>query len=239
MAERRFNEKQTAEILRLAVQGQSESGLTSESELRAAAQEMGISPEAISRAIDKTESQAGTEKPSWFWGGPMAVAIDDVVEGELTTDIWEDTIINLRKTLGEEGTINERGNVREWTAIGGGLVPVTVSIRQLNGTVRLDISSRLDGVAVMFGIIGTFLLIMGLALSGKFGAATALGAPALMIIVTATIAAATRFFFSRSSNAHEKSIRLLAKRLRTRLAENNAQTAQQPQQAEPDESVRA
>lgn len=239
MAERRFNEKQTAEILRLAVQGQSESGLTSESELRAAAQEMGISPEAITRAIDKTEAHVESTKSSWFWGGPMAVSIDDVVEGELTTDIWEDTIIDIRKTFGEEGVIAERGNVREWTGYGGGLVPVTISLRQLNGTVRLDISSRLDGVAVMFGIIGIFLLIMGLALSGKFGSATLLGAPALMLLVTATIAAAARFFFSRSSNAHEKSIRLLAKRLRTRLAENNAQTAQQPQQAETNESVRA
>jgi hypothetical protein len=91
----------------------------------------------------------------------------------------------------------------------------------------------------MFGIIGTFLLIMGLALSGKFGAATAIGAPVLMLIVTATIAAATRFFFSRSSNAHEKSIRLLAKRLRTRLAENNAHPARESRQAETNESVRA
>jgi hypothetical protein len=239
MAERRFNEKQTAEILRLAVQGQSESGLTSESELRAAAQEMGISPEAITRAIDKTEAHVESTKSSWFWGGPMSVAVDDVFDGELTNDLWEDTIADIRKTLGEEGVISERANVREWTSTGGGLVPVTISLRQLDGAVRLDITSQVVGVAVMASVLGIPLLVMGLAMIGKFGGATPMGIPALMVLFTAFIAATVRYFFSRTAMTHEKNIHLLSKRLRTRLAENNPNHVLQTRQAETDESVRA
>jgi hypothetical protein len=232
MAERRFTEKQTAEILRLAVQGQSESGLTSESELRAAAQEMGISPEAIERAIAKTESAPPGTSYSRMWGGPMGIAFDESFEGELTNDVWEETIADARKTFGDEGTISERENVREWTCTGGGLVPIQLTLRQQKGTVRLNASSRLDGLATMTGVLALPVLLIGMALIGKFGGRTPLGMPLFMMLFVALVLFVARHLFSRYSHGHAESMNLVTRRLRSRLAETSTEPTLPVDQAE-------
>ncbi|MFZ4509063.1 MAG: hypothetical protein ACOYON_15350, partial [Fimbriimonas sp.] len=171
MASRRFTEKEATALLRKAAElqasGTDSSAGISLDELRAAASEIGISPQTFAAAIEQYDTPEVPAKVGLF-GGPSKFVHEQVVEGTLTEDGWEEILTDLRRTFGDQGTVNVRGNTREWMGHGGGLAEVTFSARQVGGSVRFSASSSLDGFAAMIYVIGTIPLLMGLGLAVKF-----------------------------------------------------------------------
>jgi len=150
MAERRFTEKEVARVLRRASEIQSQGGSSSgatETEIRAAAQEIGIDPQALARAMAELD------------GGPLDRASstkfeqEAVIHGRMTDEAWEDTVAELRRHFGEEGTVGVRSGVWEWTGTGGGLFTTHVGVRQDGDVVRVIGWSRSEGLMSMFGAL--------------------------------------------------------------------------------------
>ena len=178
VASRRFTEKEAGALLRKAAElqakGSASEGISLE-ELRAAASEIGISPQTFAAAVEQMDVPAGPGKVG-FWGGPSQFAHEQVIEGTLTEDGWEEILIDLRRTFGEQGTVNVRGTTREWTATGGGTAEVIFSARQVGGSVRFSGSSNLSGLGGVIYIVGTFPLLVLFAVLGKvFSSSVSLG----------------------------------------------------------------
>jgi hypothetical protein len=46
------------------------------------------------------------------------VDLERVVAGELTDEVWEDVVAQLRRTFGDPGTVSQVGQAREWVMTG-------------------------------------------------------------------------------------------------------------------------
>lgn len=155
--DRQFSEKETAKILRRAAELQASvpsdaSGRISETSLRDAARELGVDPKFIDEAIRQLEAGQGADNVGFF-GGPSYTEIDRTFKGTITPDLWEDVLADLRKSLGEQGKVERRGDTYEWTGTGGGTTNMTFVMRQVGDSVRLQATAQLSGAGAVSYII--------------------------------------------------------------------------------------
>lgn len=139
-SERRLNEHEVSAVLRRAAEESAQPGLTV-AQVQEIAKDVGLSPEAVQRAL--TESASGALRPATRgqrFGLPVSVAKDVSLPGPLSDDAWEVLVSSLQATFGARGKVSRSGAVREWR--NGKL---RIAIESAAGEHRLRMSTQKDG----------------------------------------------------------------------------------------------
>ncbi|MDH3734585.1 MAG: hypothetical protein OEU54_13735 [Gemmatimonadota bacterium] len=180
---RRFDEREVAEILRIATEPRdaralsrvgSGEGLTLE-EVKDVAVEAGIDPARIEEAANRLTRPAPTSKLDAFVGSPTNVRYEAEYEVELDETGRAAAVRLIRATLDRQGVVGGVGDDVEWMdqdGFGGRNVTLT---RTARGT-RVTIAARfheagggaagVTGVTGTVGAVGTALVVAG---SGPIG----------------------------------------------------------------------
>ena len=115
MAERRYDDKEVAQILNIATERQLGSSLNREGmtlqELLRVAEEIGIDPEGVEGAAAELDmpAKSGRRHPS------DSVLVNRRVNGGLPEQVWEELINELRRSTGKPGQASLNGTAREWS----------------------------------------------------------------------------------------------------------------------------
>lgn len=171
MAERRYDERDVAAILREAAENQASrmesgemgAGMTL-AEIQRLAKEVGIDADQVAAAAARRESRHEKAEVSRFWGGSAQLIRTRTSDGELDDSAWEEIVAELRAALGEPGTIGKMGASNEWTG-GNGFLSVHFSAKPQDGTTRFRIT--LDQSALFVRWLFTFAgIVLGSAVAG-------------------------------------------------------------------------
>ena len=119
MSDRRYNDEQVREILRLATvpqpdaarQLQHEDGMTL-AQLEAVAREAGIEPERVAAAARQLD--APPDAPRKAVGVPVSVSRSVELPRKLTDAEWESLVTRLRETFDAPGKLESHGTLRQW-----------------------------------------------------------------------------------------------------------------------------
>lgn len=116
-----YSDKEIGKLIERAYQLQQQDeanqsyGLSVE-ELQKLAEEMGIQPAYLEKALHET-TQLGFAKPKkekHFWGIPLSIEDEAVVQGEITDEMWEEIVIRLREIYKQHGISEQVGKTRSW-----------------------------------------------------------------------------------------------------------------------------
>jgi hypothetical protein len=127
MTDRRYDDKELAEIFRAAAEGsvstegsesralagRSADGLTLD-DLQAIAREVGIAPDAVERAARALDRPRAEPVSRTLLGLPIGVARTVTLDRRLTDAEWELLVVELREVFGARGTMRAQGSLREW-----------------------------------------------------------------------------------------------------------------------------
>lgn len=123
MTERRYDDDEVGEILRLATSDGATTadgaptpadGLTL-GELQAIASDVGIAPVRVAEAARELELRATTPAPRTLLGVPRSVARSVRLERGLNDEEWERLVADLRATFGAVGKVTAHGALRTWS----------------------------------------------------------------------------------------------------------------------------
>jgi hypothetical protein len=218
--QRRLSDAEVSLVLQRAAEVSESSGLTV-AQVREIARDVGLSSDAVSRALQ--ESASGALKPASLEkivGVPTAVAKDVALGGTLTDDGWRVLVSTLRATFGATGKESRDGVVREWR--NGNL---RIAIESTATGDRLRMSTRRRG-AFQGPIIGSVALLMSAASTGAFVSGRpmltlAAGIPAL---IGAALMATPFLTLPRWARSRSAQFDLVAREA-ARLAEANTRPA--------------
>lgn len=155
MAERRFDDKEVGEILKVAAEMQSgistsvSSAGMSLSELQQVAQEVGIDPSHITRAASEVVSQTDSRKQN----GLDSYFVQHGIKGQLTEEGWEELVTELRRHTGKKGKSEVRGDTREWVG-NSDVKSVTLSVTVRGGRTRLKLFGETAGATALAKALG-------------------------------------------------------------------------------------
>lgn len=221
MTPRRYTEKESAEIMRKAAESQAASasstghGVT-EAELRSAAKELGIEPSAMDAALMAVDSDLKPGRKS-LWGGPFQHESEAIFDGDLSEELWEDVLSDLRRTFGEPGAVEQRGSTKEWVGTGGGLVTNTVTLRQAGKSVRVKAMADWSGASVLAYIMLIFPVFITAGLMTKL----AVGRVEAILIALALVGAyflGVRFWLGASARKTARNMNQLVRRVQSLLS---------------------
>ncbi len=248
MSSRRFTEKQTAEIMRKAADhqiqglGKSESEGVTETELRAAAHELGIQDSAIDAALETLDAPALATKAGIF-GGPFQQDEELIFDGSMSEEQWEEVFSDLRVVFREPGFVNQRGSTHEWTGTGGGVDANTFTVRQSGRTIRLKHMSDISGLGSLAYILSVIPMFISVGIFAK------IQLPVVMEVVMGVVWVALLLFGARTlstalARKRARTIHEMMQRIRGRLETpasvraNLAATAILPVETQPGEHVK-
>jgi hypothetical protein len=159
MSNERFTKEETTEIIRRALDLQSgkkesQTGMTSALEIRAAAAEIGIDPTFIDQAISTRGRSLGTQIQKGFLGTTKKVTYGGVFPGNLSDDQWVEVVQNLRTSFDSKGTIEELGSTREWFGTKNGLGSLHFSVKNEENEMRVNTSTDLTPLGLVVSMIG-------------------------------------------------------------------------------------
>jgi hypothetical protein len=172
MTNRRFTDKEVALILRRAsdLEKQSSStalskdaGLTLE-ELKEIAEEAGIDPGLVGRAVAEMESPKGLEKTSLLAGPGTVQREVRAIPGELSTEELAEIFRVVDAEVADQGTVVEAlGNFR-WTSKSR-FMSTQVSLDPSQGETLMRVEERYNDAVrgVLHGIPASYGLVFGLA----------------------------------------------------------------------------
>lgn len=165
---RRFNESDTDAILRRAAElstGGEESpagrGLTIE-EMEALASDAGLDPELVRRAAREVSVRRAQAASPWA-GAPRRIVIEQEIDRELTEELWESMVGEIRQTIGDIGLVSQVGRTRTWAMVPAAprgptirMVSLTATRHGGKTTIRLDEQLNQLAGALFGGIVGGF-----------------------------------------------------------------------------------
>jgi len=172
MADRRFSDKEVGEILKAAAEMQSglaQSG-TAEgmtlSELKKVAEELGIDSENVGlAAAELVASPEGNSRSK-----SNSILLQRTIDGEISDEIWDDLVTELRRFTGKPGQSQQKPNSREWTgATDTRSVTLTAICRK--GKTRLKLLGDASGAttaAITLGLtLGVFVTLVPIIIATK------------------------------------------------------------------------
>ena len=241
---RKFSEEEVALIIKRAAELQQTEETAEEpgnaltlAEVEQIAKEAGIDPLLIRRAAQSLGRPEVTNRPSPWAGAPTRFVFERVVDGEITSDVYEDLIDTVRRTLGDNGMPSVLGKTLAWTSsVQGGRrqargrqVDVTVVSRGGVTTIRVEEELRNIAGALFGGLVGgggggTSGISMGIGM-GIFHSIAIAGL--LWVGVAGSFYLLARTIFGRTSEKREKQLRGLMDQLEEQV---NAVAAQKPAQ---------
>jgi hypothetical protein len=177
MTERRFTDEEVADIFAAATEergapphsGTVSAGLTL-AQLQEIGREVGLSPEAITRAAVAVQSR-GQNDTRRYLGLPIGVERTIPLHRWLTDPEWEHLVVELREVFRAKGTVRSSGSFREWTNGNlQALLEPTESGHRLRLRTRKGDAQALLGAGL--GALGvTAALAAAMVLNGRLGAA--------------------------------------------------------------------
>lgn len=199
MAERRFNEKELAAILRKAAAAQAEGTVQSadttgftQAEIERLATEVGIDPKHIAGAVEALGTESEHSAPN-RGSSRMRKVIERTYDGTLDDQAWEEVVAELRLVFGGAGTASEVGTSREWAG-GSEFASAHLSATPRNGKTRIRLTINQD-TPVVLGCLATLMgsmfgsMAVGIPM-GKAGVAGPLVLAAVLgVILTVAVVA--------------------------------------------------
>ncbi len=195
MSERRYSEREVAEIFERAAEAQhgaprqvvQRDGMTLAA-LQEIGEQVGIPPEIVARAARSVDRPGAPPPPPRFLGLPLGVGRTIELGRKLTDDEWDHLVVDVREAFDARGTLRADGAFREWT---NGNLHIMLEpsetghrlrMRTVNGAARFWMNFGLAvagvGIAVLFiGALGTgaegppwpVVSLVGLLGGGMFG----------------------------------------------------------------------
>lgn len=168
MADRRYNDKEVAEIFRSASEGLQlprkqesvEKGL-SLADLQSIAGQVGISSDAVVQAATALDVRKGSSQRTLL-GLPIGVSRSIDLDRRLTDEEWARLVVQLQEVFDAQGKTNTEGSIRQWS----------------NGNLRVVLEPTESGQRLR---LRTF----------NSGARTSITTGLLLLGITAALAAAT------------------------------------------------
>ena len=171
MAERRYNEKELAEILRAAAKSQANSSTHSEetsgfslAEIERLAAEVGIDSSHVLAAAETLTSDSGQEQIFRFWGMPVRQTFERTIDGPMNESTWEEIVAYLREKFGYNGTPSQVGKSQEWSG-GSDFRAIHISVTPKDGKLRIRIAVRLMEILAFSWLVGAVITFLISALS--------------------------------------------------------------------------
>ncbi|MEM1127506.1 MAG: hypothetical protein AAGI71_12710 [Bacteroidota bacterium] len=163
--ERLYSDKEISRVLKRAAELQNTEGTTvrsglTKAELQHAAEEVGIDPQWIQVAIRELEHGGGDEQDEafHFWGAPLAVEVERIVQGEIQVDDWSDLVVEIRKATGKVGGLDQVGRHLEWRDPGtSDGVPIQFIALPRDGQTRLTLTASYKNVIPALPLIPLLL----------------------------------------------------------------------------------
>lgn len=181
LEERRFTDREVREILKKAVEQAPSRGRTSREgftlgELKAIGREVGIAPARLEEAARAVALEGG-RRPGALLGAPTVLDVERRVEGELERADTPEVLSLIRRTMGQQGEVEEVGGSLEWSA-GSDAVDRYVTLSSKEGTTTIRGSANLsNAVALTYlpaGLLGLMASLVGLAEFMREGSITGL-----------------------------------------------------------------
>ncbi len=151
---RLYSDTEISAVLKRAaeLQGPTDtSGLTL-AELEQIAAEVGIDPAFVKTAATELE-EGRTDTGFHFWGGPLTVDLERIVEGEVSEAKWEEAVAEIRRVFETAGETGKVGRTLEWTHCNETGERMHVTVTPMSGQTRIRIFSGLeDWVAAFFHV---------------------------------------------------------------------------------------
>jgi hypothetical protein len=174
---RLYSDKEIGSLIQRATEIQRKASESTErglslQEVEHIAAEIGIDPEHLRTAAVELESRLDAGEGFRFWGGPFVLDQERVVEGTLTEEQWEWIVLGLRRLTGSTGTVNEIGQIREWTRtikdLDFLLEQTQVTINPRNDQTTINVRKQYRGGARMAYVLSILLsgTVAGIFLDG-------------------------------------------------------------------------
>ncbi len=167
--ERRFTDQEIHQILKRAVERAPSGALVkreglSLAELKAIGEDVGIDPARLEDAA-RAVVQGSENRPNKILGAPTVLNFQRKAEGEFDPEDTPEILSLIRRTMGQQGEVEEIRGSLEWSAKGEASERyVTLSSR--DGKTTIQSSSNLSGAAVLTfflqGILGFITSMVGL-----------------------------------------------------------------------------
>lgn len=142
-------------------------GLTEE-ELVTIAKEVGIDKDSLLKALDSHTIPEFESTFKWLKGTSKIQDIA-VVDGEVSPELWEEIILEIRRITGGIGKANTNGKLHEWEQRKQEIGYKHISLSQQNGKTKIQYVSNWTPLKYMslmipafFGGILTLLLLKGI-----------------------------------------------------------------------------
>lgn len=155
MDDRRYNEKEVAEIFGRAAESQGDAtralppgeGMTL-AELQDIGQQVGMTADAVAdaaRSLDRQEPRFRRQLLGLTIGTGRTVAL----ERRLTTDEWERLVVKVRETFDARGNVKSEGGLRQWT---NGNLQVLVEPTEHGDRLRMRTVNANAQLAIVVGV---------------------------------------------------------------------------------------
>ena len=111
------------------------------------AAEVGIDPAYVKTAATELE-EGRTDTEFHFWGGPLTVDLERIVEGEVSEAKWEEIVMEIRRIFGAAGETGQLGRSLEWLNHDKTFERAHVTLTPMGGQTRIRIFTRMTDWAV-------------------------------------------------------------------------------------------
>lgn len=168
--ERRYNEQEIAAIFERAAAeeaaaGETESGGLTRGELAHIAQEVGISPEALARALSAVEQPSGDLTSTQFVGVPVGIVRTLERTGTFTEEDWNALVLDLHRTFGQPGETRQIGRDRRaWQNdqlhVYAEPTPTGYRLQFRTAETQVGLGKSLLGTNIVFIFMGLFFTLL-------------------------------------------------------------------------------
>jgi hypothetical protein len=167
---RRYHEEEISEILKRTAElqrirnraGEHTHGLTLE-EIQEIAREAGLDPSLVHTAAAQLETPTTSGQKFHFWGAPLKIHEGRIVQGDLTDELMNRLILEMRAVSGKKGRFEKLGKTLTWSSDLHGAVEVTV--RQQDENIHIQGQGKFGTMVFLFYYLPLFL---GLVLGGGY-----------------------------------------------------------------------
>ncbi len=236
---KRFDDETAGQVLRRAAELQHESNVPvhagdglSATDLEQVAQEAGIDPAFVRRAIVESQVSSPETERSPVFGEVKTLEMVEVMEGEVSPDSVDRMLEEVQRAFADGGTVTRTGRSATWSAsrtlASSRLSSLVVAITARDGQTEVRITERLDNlstalfVGLGFGGSAVGVAISGAVGMGEFGNPLVFGAMAVTAV--SGFVGAARTLYVRSTRRRRRDLqRLLGKLVEVSISGSNLQ----------------
>lgn len=157
-----YSKKEISKILTKASEIQTakdlyddQEGLTEE-ELIHIAEEVGISREVLTEALNTIDEPDIDKQTYSIVKGTSRIQDVSIIKGEITDDQWEDLVLEIRKVTGGIGKINKTGKTYEWEQRKSDLGYKHFSFTPKEGNTKIQMVSSWGPFKMLTGFLSFF-----------------------------------------------------------------------------------